>query len=104
MCGAARASQQCPFVVHLDGFYYLFKMAGSDQFRTAVYRSEDPLDFGEEDDLLTAVLPASAAEIILDDGQYCLSSLIPGYEGVRVARMDWEEGGLGPGCFSFRPT
>ena len=103
ICGTARASQQCPFVVHIDGLYYLFKMAGSDQYRTVVYRSEDPLDFGQEDDRLVAVLPSSASEIILDDDRYYVSSLIPGYEGVRLARLEWQEEALDSTCVSFRP-
>ena len=102
-CGVERASQQCPFVISLEGYFYLFKMAGSHLYRTGVYRSEDPLDFGEEDENLVAILPASAAEVILHDGQYYVSSLIPGYDGVRLARLEWETEGLGSGCFSFRP-
>lgn len=102
-CGTGRASQQCPFVVRRGGFYYLFKMAGSHLFRTGVYRSTDPLDFGEEDEYLVTVLPASAAEVVQADDATCISSLIPGYDGVRLARLEWEEEGVREGCHSFRP-
>ena len=88
--GTGRASQQCPFVVYLDGYFYLFKMAGSDEYRTAVYRSDDPRDFGVEDDRLVAVLKSSASEIIRVKDQFYISSLIPGYQGVRVARLRWD--------------
>jgi beta-fructofuranosidase len=88
--GTGRASQQCPFVVCLDGYFYLFKMAGSNEYRTAVYRSENPRDFGAEDDQLVAVLKSSASEIIRVKGQFYISSLIPGYKGVRVARLRWD--------------
>ncbi len=88
--GTGRASQQCPFVVYLDGYFYLFKMAGSNEFRTAVYRSEDPRDFGVEDDQLVAMLESSASEIIRVKDQFYISSLIPGYRGVRVARLRWD--------------
>ena len=87
--GTGRSSQQCPFVVHLDGYFYLFKMAGSNEYRTAVYRSEDPHDFGAGDDQLVAVLKTSASEVIRAGNRYYISSLIPGYKGVRVARLGW---------------
>ena len=88
--GTGKADQQCPFVVPLGGYYYLFKMAGSDEFRTAVYRSEDPCFFGAGDDNLVTVLKSSASEIIRDGDRFYISSLIPGYQGVRVARLKWD--------------
>ncbi|MFC1597891.1 hypothetical protein ACFL5Q_08195 [Planctomycetota bacterium] len=88
--GTHRSSQQCPFVVRLDGYYYLFKMAGSDEYRTAVYRSKSPMSFGTNDDLLVAVLRSSASEIIRVENRFYISSLIPGYKGVRVARLRWD--------------
>ena len=89
VCGTNRTSQQCPYVLFLDGYYYLFKMGPSNLFKTAVYRSEDPLFFGKDDDQLVTVLEASAAEVIAVGDRYYLSSLIPGYKGVRVCRLDW---------------
>jgi hypothetical protein len=88
--GTHRSSQQCPFVVRLDGYYYLFKMAGSDKYRTAVYRSKSPTSFGPNDDQLVTVLSSSASEIIRVKDQFYISSLIPGYRGVRVARLRWD--------------
>ena len=90
MLGTHRSSQQCPFVVRLDGYYYLFKMAGSDEYRTAVYRSKSPTSFGSNDDRLVAVLRSSASEIIRVKDRFYISSLIPGYRGVRVARLRWD--------------
>ena len=83
-------SQQCPFVVHLDGYFYLFKMAGSDSYKTAVYRPKDPQYFGANDDRLIAVLETSASEIICVKKRFYISSLIPGYKGVRVAPLGWK--------------
>lgn len=88
--GTHRSAQQCPFVVCLDGYYYLFKMAGSDEYRTAVYRSKNPRSFGANDDQLVTVLKSSASEIIRADNRFYISSLIPGYKGVRVARLKWD--------------
>jgi hypothetical protein len=90
VCGRHTHSSQSAFVVFLDGYFYLFVMGWSNELRTAVYRSSDPEDFGREDDLLVAVLPASATEIIRDGDRWFLSSLvIPGYSGVRVAPLEW---------------
>ena len=90
---SARWTQQCPFVVFLDGYYYLFKMGPSNEFKTAVYRSADPMFFGVDDSMLITVLEASAAEVIQVGRQFYISSLIPGYQGVRVTGLDW----VGPG-------
>ncbi|MEA1951165.1 MAG: hypothetical protein U9N87_07260, partial [Planctomycetota bacterium] len=89
--GTHNCSQQCPFVVYRHGWYYLFKMAYSNEYRTAVYASKDPAFFGHEDDSLVAMLPASAAEIIRVGEQDYISSLIPGYGGVRIARLNWAQ-------------
>ncbi len=89
VCGTDRTSQQCPFVVYRDGLYYLFKMGPSDRYETAVYYSEDPFDFGKDDDQLLCVLETSAAEVIEAHGRFYISSLIPGYKGVRICRLDW---------------
>jgi hypothetical protein len=89
VCGTDRTSQQCPYVVHRDGIYYLFKMGPSNRYETAVYYSGDPFDFGKEDDQLLCVLKSSASEVIEADGRFYLSSLIPGYKGVRIRRLEW---------------
>ncbi|MBN2308745.1 MAG: hypothetical protein JXR94_07220 [Candidatus Hydrogenedentes bacterium] len=89
LCGTGKADQQCPFVVFMDGYYYLFKMGASTRYETAVLRSEDPYDFGEEDERLVTVLEASASEVIEADGRWYISSLIPGYEGVRIRPIEW---------------
>ena len=87
--GTHSCSQQCPYVVFRDGYYYLFKIPYSSEYRCAVYASKDPTFFGKEDEKLVAVLPASAPEIIRDGGQDYISSLIPGDKGVRIAELEW---------------
>ncbi len=89
VCGTGATAQQCPFVVHLDGYYYLFKIGPSSGFKTAVYRSDDPLFFGRGDERLVTVLKAAVAEIIREGDRYYLSSLLPGYEGVAIRRLRW---------------
>ena len=91
-CGIHTHSSQSIFVVYRDGYFYLFKMGWSGDMRTAVYRSDNPGDFGEGDELLVTVLEASAAEVIEVENQWYISSLmIPDYSGVKVAPIEWFE-------------
>lgn len=89
VCGDLRWTQQCPFVVCLDGFYYLFKIGPSNGFKTAVYRSDDPLFFGAGDECLVTVLETAVSEIIQESGRFYISSLIPDYKGVSIRRLHW---------------
>ena len=89
VCGDLSWTQQCPFVVYLNGYYYLFKIGPSDGFQTAVYRSDDPLFYGAGDERLVAVLETSASEVIREGGRFYISSLMPGYKGVTVESLRW---------------
>ena len=79
---------QSPQILCRNGFYYLLHMGSSADYLTKVFCSQDPFDF-KEAKVLTQ-LPVSAAEIIEAEGKHYISSLIPGYRGVRVARLRWE--------------
>ena len=83
---------QCPFVVRRNGWYYLFMMGWSSEFRTHVLASRDPADFGKGLAREVAVLPVSAAEIIPVAGQDYVSSLQPDYAGIRIAPLRWQPG------------
>jgi len=49
--GTNSFSAECPHVVFHDGYYYLFRTQRYGQgAQSSVYRSQDPLDFGIEDD------------------------------------------------------
>lgn len=89
ICHGPRGAQS-PQVLFHNGFYYMLHMGGSSEYRTRVFASTDPFDFGEAAEKKIAELPVSAAEIIEADGRYYVSSLIPGYRGVRVARLGWK--------------
>jgi hypothetical protein len=74
-------------------------MGGSGEYRTAVYASRDPLDFGGVEAKPIATLPASAAEVLQIGDRWYISSLIPhrngegkviGHAGVRLAPIDWK--------------
>jgi len=91
-CGTHTHSSQSLFVCSLEGYFYLFKMGWSADNQTAVYRSNDPEDFGSGDEKLTTVLSASACEIINCEDEWYLSSLtIPSYSGLKIAPMKWIE-------------
>ncbi|HJN12372.1 MAG TPA: hypothetical protein QF564_27075 [Pirellulaceae bacterium] len=92
-------ASQCPTVVRIGNWYYLFKMGGSGEYRTAVYASRDPLDFGGVEAKSIATLPASAAEVLQIGNRWYISSLIPhrngegkviGHAGVRLAPIEWK--------------
>jgi acetyl esterase/lipase len=89
--GTSPFSAECPHVVSLDGYYYLFRTQryGQDA-QTSVYRSQDPLDFGIEDDrCFVGPLPVAAPEIIRHDGTWFIPALNPRLDGIRIARLRW---------------
>jgi hypothetical protein len=91
-CGTHTHSSQSEYVIFRDGYFYLFVMGWSNEMKTAVYRSTDPTDFGKGDDNLATVLPASAAEVVQDgENGYISSLIVPGYDGVQVAPIEWRE-------------
>jgi acetyl esterase/lipase len=89
--GSNPFSAECPHVVYLNGSYYLFRTQryGEDA-QTSVYRSQDPLDFGIEDDrYFVGTLPVAAPEIIRDGGKWFIAALNPRLDGIRIARLRW---------------
>jgi len=90
MAGNGPVSSESPFVVELDGFFYLFRATSTD-FKTYVYRSDTPYNFGVNDDSkLITTLPVTAPEIVLHDGQYYISDLAD-FQGIKLARLRWDE-------------
>ena len=93
--GSGPCSAECPFVVEIVGDYYLFRTQryGEDA-QTSVYRSNDPMDFGVNDDrYLVCALPIAAPEVVEHDGQWYLACLMPSLKGIHVARLVWETHG-----------
>jgi len=83
---------ECPFVMEIDGLYYLFRnqLYGEDNLNTQ-YCSTDPLDFGVDDDrYMVGTLPVAAPEIIEYEGQYYIAALMPSLKGIRIAKLGWE--------------
>ena len=84
-------SAECPFVVYLDGYYYLFRTSEyRSPARTHVYRSQDPLDFGlGNDSKWVTTLRVAAPEIVQVGDQYYISTVEDLKGGVQLARLKW---------------
>ena len=87
--GSGPVDAESPFVVFMDGYFYLFR-ASSITFKTYVYRSKDPLDFGLEDDSkLIAEYKIKAPELIKHKGQWFISDL-HNFQGIRMTKVEWK--------------
>jgi len=84
-------SAECPHVVSLDGYYYLFRTSRyQPPAVTHVYRSDDPVDFGRGNDTKkVATIRVAAPEIVMDGGDYYISSVEDLRGGVQVSRLRW---------------
>jgi hypothetical protein len=84
-------SAECPFVYYhkASGYYYLLRnqyYGANAQF--AVYRSKNPLDFGQDSDrYLVETMPYAAPEIVNANGQLYIAVLLPNLKGVQIARL-----------------
>ncbi|MCA1963828.1 MAG: hypothetical protein LDL31_07780 [Prosthecobacter sp.] len=88
--GSGPISAESPFVVALDGFFYLFR-ASSDDGKTYVYRSATPDDFGVNDSSkLIATLKLKAPEIIHHEGQWFISDL-GDFQSLKLRRLRWDK-------------
>jgi hypothetical protein len=93
--GTGPYSAECPFVVeHEPGKFYLFRTQryGKDA-QTSVYFSTDPLDFGVDNDEghFVSTLPVAAPEIIRQNDQWYIATLLPSLKGIQISRLKWEK-------------
>ena len=82
---------ECPFVLVMDGRYYLFRNQryGETNLNTQ-YCSTNPMNFGVNDDrFLIGTLAVAAPEIILYNDQYYIAALLPSLKGIRMAKLTW---------------
>ncbi len=91
LTSSAWYSAECPHVVQVGDYYYLFRTQRySHPPTTSVYRSKDPTDFGiDTDDKFVCLLPVAAPEIVHHEGQYYIAALEPDIQGIRIARLKW---------------
>lgn len=92
---------ECPFVIEYadDEFYHFRTQAygkglsnkGKNVQKTSVYRSQDPMNFGiENDQYFVGLLPVAAPEIFLYQDQWYIAALSPDLDGIRIAKLKWE--------------
>ncbi len=86
-------SAECPFVYRLPGtpWYFLFRtQLYKPTPTTRVYRSQDPFDFGLNDDkYLVARLPVAAPELFEYKGRLYMACLMPDLKGLRTAPLEF---------------
>ena len=88
--GSGPVDAESPFVVFLDGYFYLFR-ASSISFKTFVYRSVDPPAFGiNNDSKRIAEFKIKAPEVIRHDNKWYISDLHD-FQGIRMTRLRWDE-------------
>jgi hypothetical protein len=91
--GVGPYDAECPHVVQHNGKYYLFRTQkyGEDA-RTCVYASDDPLNFGINEDrkYFVCELPIAAPELIHFEGQDYIAALLPTLKGVQIAKLGWK--------------
>ena len=88
IAGSDGVSAESPFVLELDGYFYLFR-ASSTTFKTYVYRSPDPTYFGINDDQYhIATFNIKAPELIFHEDQWYISDL-GDFQGLRLYPLEW---------------
>lgn len=90
--GSGPSDAECAFVTQADTseLFYLFRWHSDGN--TAVFRSNNMLDFGiDNDDRKIASLPVEVARIIQTEQGMYISSLKEDYTGIRLARFEWQE-------------
>jgi hypothetical protein len=93
--GDGPSDAECPFVYFSpnDSAFYLFRAhpdRKSGEYKTSIYRSDNPLDFGvDTDKYLVGSLPFEVVRIIPDGPDLYISALNADYTGIRLARMRW---------------
>lgn len=92
VAGEGTWNAECPFVVHLDGYYYLFRTSEySPPARSHVYRSLDPLHFGLGDDSKwVQTLRVAAPEVVQVGDQWYISSVEDLKGGIQLFKLKWQ--------------
>jgi arabinan endo-1,5-alpha-L-arabinosidase len=86
--GTGGGPTESPFVLARGAKFYLFVCTNRRYIETAVYESDDPFTWTEEQRI--ASIPSHAAELIEADGEMFISSCGWGMGGVYLARLEFE--------------
>jgi len=88
--GRGVVDAESPFVVFVDGYFYLFRTS-SISFKTVVYRSEDPQAFGIDDDSkLVAELDIKIVELFQYENQWYITHISEDFQAVLLSKIDWQ--------------
>jgi beta-xylosidase len=89
--GTGLWSAECPFVIHRDGLYYLFRTSEyRSPARTHVYCSSDPFDFGlGNDSKWVTTLRVAAPEVVQVGNQTYISSVEDLGGGIQLFKLKW---------------
>lgn len=91
--GGGKWNNECPHVVEVvpGGFVYFRNEYYGEGQRNWQYWSNNPLDFGiDNDEGLVGSLPVAAPEIIEVGGAYYIAALNGTLDGIRMARLRWK--------------
>ena len=106
--GPGPCNNECPHVVEVEpGLFYFFRnQYYGERARNWIYRSNNPLNFGIDDDSkLVRSWHVAAPEIIRHQGQYYVASLMDSLKGIKIARLKWLRlPELGRAVFDFNST
>ncbi|SHN07644.1 hypothetical protein SAMN04488057_10679 [Cyclobacterium lianum] len=85
---------ECPQVVYREGYFYLFRTRNYTEAITYVFRSDDPLDFGRNDESakrkFVCQVPCAATEIYQVEGEEYVSSNHNPALGTQMCRLRWQ--------------
>ncbi len=88
--GALAYQCESPFVLFHEGFYYLLRTKNYAEGLVYVYCSEDPFDFGIDNDKgFLGRIDVAAPEIIVDGGRMYITSVKDLAGGMTLQRLEW---------------
>ncbi len=90
--GSGPEDAECPFVLYLpeEQNFYLFRVKVHEECHTTVYCSNDPLNFGIDDDTYKiCTMPYQVLRILQHDRHFYVAALNPEYNGMRMAKLKW---------------
>ncbi len=88
--GSGVVDAESPFVVFIEGYFYLFRTS-SMTFKTVVYRSEDPQEFGIDDDSkFVCELDEKILELFEHEGQWYTTHISEDFQSVLLSKITWE--------------
>ncbi len=103
--GPGRWNNECPHVVEAEPgvFYYFRNQYYGQRACNWIYRSDNPLNFGiDEESGLVRSWRVAAPEIIHHQGQYYVASLMDSLKGIKIARLKWvKRPTVGDAVFDF---